>query len=193
MIVPLVALCLFKFGLIPRTEPYVVKRFRLRDLKQLPRDWEDDKMTAKSVISTINDFSKAYYASSFEPIFTIRGMKPIESIFREYIGGDTGKDLLLISKRCISDALVNEFNLQEIKSMIENWKGENIDEVRTLLSHYMYKLESFTEQEEEELKLTGFFTGLDDVIESFLGENNYKTLEIMILFFEKIDELKCLI
>ncbi len=57
----------------------------------------------------------------------------------------------------------------------------------------MYKLESFTEQEEEELKLTGFFTGLDDVIESFLGENNYKTLEIMILFFEKIDELKCLI
>ena len=84
MIVPLVAICLFKFGLIPRTEPYVIKKFRLRDLKQLPRDWEDDKMTAKSVISTINDFSKAYYASSFEPVFTIRGMKPIESIFREY-------------------------------------------------------------------------------------------------------------
>ena len=113
----------------------------------------------------------------------------IFDIFREYIGGDTGKDLLIISRRCIIDAFEKRFNLNEIKTIIENWKGENVAKVRTTLSRYTDELLSFTPEEENELKLTGFFSGVEDVIEGYLGKENFKTLEIMILFFEQMDQI----
>jgi hypothetical protein len=51
-------------------------------------------------------------------------------------------------------------------------------------------LESFTEEEEDELKLTGFFEGVEDLFQQYLGVENYKTLDIMVVFFEKMDILK---
>ena len=192
MLVPLFALCLYHFGYIPRTEPQIVKKYKLRELKNLPTEWENDTITTRGVISTMNDFSRAFYETNLQPeeaIFTLGGMKSVEDIFRKYLGGDTGKDLLLISRKCIVDAFVKRFKLDEVQNILENWKGENVIEIRTTLSYYIYQVDSFTSEEEDELKITGFFTGLEDVIESYLGTKNYKTLEIMILFFEKMDQL----
>jgi hypothetical protein len=192
MIVPFVTFCLFKLGLIPKTQPYIVRKFKLKELQQLPRDWENDDITTTNIISIMNSFSKACYETKLKSddiVFTMRGMKYINDIFREYIGGDTGKDLLIISRRCIIDAFEKRFNLNEIKTIIENWKGENVAKVRTTLSRYTDELLSFTPEEENELKLTGFFSGVEDVIEGYLGKENFKTLEIMILFFEQMDQI----
>ena len=65
---------------------------------------------------------------------------------------------------------LNEFRLgQDLKTILENWKGENVVEVRTILSHYIMNLNHLQRKKKMSLKLTGFFTGLEDVIESFLG------------------------
>ena len=122
MIVPFVTFCLFKLGLIPKTQPYIVRKFKLKELQQLPRDWENDDITTTNIISIMNSFSKACYETKLKSddiVFTMRGMKYINDIFREYIGGDTGKDLLIISRRCIIDAFEKRFNLNEIKTIIE--------------------------------------------------------------------------
>ena len=192
MIVPFVTFCLFKLGLIPKTQPYIVRKFKLKELQQLPRDWENDDITTTNIISIMNSFSKACYETKLKSddiVFTMRGMKYINDIFREYIGGDTGKDLLIISRRCIIDAFEKRFNLNEIKTISENRKHQNVAKVRTTLSRYTDELLSFTPEEENELKLTGFFSGVEDVIEGYLGKENFKTLEIMILFFEQMDQI----
>ena len=80
--------------------------------------------------------------------------------------------------------------MDDLKTILENWKGENVVEVQTILSHYTCELESFTEEEEDELKLTGFFEGVEDLFQQYLGVENYKTLDIMVVFFEKMDILK---
>ena len=190
MIGPLIALFLFKFGCIPKTEPHVVKKFKLRELQKLPRDWENDDITTHGVISLMNEFSRVRRQCDDSIVFTPFGIKTTIDIFRKYIGGETGKDLLIISKRCITDAFIKRFRLDDLKTILENWKGENVVEVQTILSHYTCELESFTEEEEDELKLTGFFEGVEDLFQQYLGVENYKTLDIMVVFFEKMDILK---
>ena len=190
MIGPLIALFLFKFGCIPKTEPHIVKKFKLRELRKLPRDWENDDITTHGVISLMNEFSRVRRQCDDSIIFTPFGIKTTEDIFRKYIGGETGKDLLIISKRCIMDAFIKRFRLDDLKTILENWKGENVVEVQTILSHYTCELETFTEEEENELKLTGFFEGVEDLFQQYLGVENYKTLDIMVVFFEKMDILK---
>ena len=192
MIIPLIVVCLFELGFIPKTEPHVIKKFKLNQLKKIPNDWENDNMTTQDVISIMNDFSRTFYKANLKPqerIFSIQGITSIDDIFRKYIGGDTCRDLLFISKQCIIDACVARFKLDEVKDILDNWKGENVVKVRTTLSHYINEIDSFTKEEEDELKLTGFFTGLEDLIQSYLGLEKYKTLDIMVAFFDKMDEI----
>jgi hypothetical protein len=190
MIIPIITVCLFELGFIPKTEPHIIRKFKLNRLKKIPREWENGSIHADEVIKIMNDFSREFHRMKIQKnthVFSLMGIKSTEDIFSSYIGGETGKDLLIISKNCIVESIVKRFNLDKIKDILENWKGENVVEVRTILSHYINELESFTDEEEEEIKMTGFFKSKDDLIETYIGSEKYKTLDIMVAFFDKMD------
>ena len=192
MIIPIITVCLFEFGFIPKTEPHLIRKFKLNRLKKIPREWENGSIHADEVVKIMNDFSREFHLLKIQEdtrVFTLIGIKSAKDIFRSYIGGETGKDLLIISKNCIVESIAKRFNLDKIKDILENWKGENVVEVRTILSHYINELETFTDEEEKEIKMMGFFKGKDDLIEKYIGSEKYKTLDIMVAFFDKMDAI----
>ena len=66
--------------------------------------------------------------------------------------------------------------LKEVKTLLETWSGENVDEAYSLLCAYANAMRENGEPEE--------------FVEQYLGEELYEHLKMMIRFFEKFEKLK---
>ena len=66
--------------------------------------------------------------------------------------------------------------LKEVKTLLETWSGENVDEAYALLCSYANAMRENGEPEE--------------FVEQYLGEELYEHLKTAIRFFEKFEKLK---
>jgi hypothetical protein len=66
--------------------------------------------------------------------------------------------------------------LKEVKTLLETWSGENVDEAYSLLCAYANAMRENGEPEE--------------FVEQYLGEELYERLKTMIQFFKKFESFK---
>ena len=66
--------------------------------------------------------------------------------------------------------------LKKVKTLLETWSGENVDEAYSLLCQYANAMRENGEPGE--------------FVEQYLGEELYERLETMLQFFKKFEKLK---
>ena len=81
-----------------------------------------------------------------------------------------------IKKEGCSKIMEDTLRLRKVKTLLETWSGENVDEAYSLLCYYATTMRENGNPEE--------------FVEQYLGEELYERLNTMIQFFKKYEKFK---
>jgi len=170
----------------PKTGPYFVKKSRLNELKKLSDNWVTNDTNVRKAVSIMKDFTRALDEMNIEDnkeVWTPMGRRSADDIVKSYIGEDTASKLMNISKECVMYETAEELQLDDVKKILVEWDGDNIDEAYSVLKHYAKAVREYDRD-------LIFFWTVEEFVEHYLGGGRFERHETMIRFFEKLENLK---
>ena len=160
----------FILSFFPKTGPYFVKKSRLKELKNLSNDWVMSGVNVKNAVSIMKDFTRALDEMNIKDdqmVWTTSGYRSADDIVKSYIG----------------DGVVVGVQLDDVKKILLEWDGDNVDEAYSVLKCYVKAVREYDRD-------LIFFSTAEEFVEYYLGEELYERLGTMIRFFEKLEDLK---
>jgi len=146
---------------IPGTKSYYR---RTLELERLSDEWERSSISyykVKRACEIMNDFHEE------------------DCVINE----DTTKRLEKISQECLDYTLAKHLKLDNMKTLLHTWEGENVDIVRVNVYEYVEKLRKIDDD-------LVFYESIEEFVEKYLGEELYERLETVIRFFKQLDNLR---